>query len=325
MKNNNSTPRKRRVFNLRESSELGVLLPLVLIMVVTQAFNKNFLSYANMSSMLKSIPFIALATLGSSLTLISGNVDISIGRVAGLAGMYFGYFYSVLGLGLLPSILVGLVIGVMIGLINGFLVVHVGMSGFIGTMGTLYVCGGWRYLVNGGSVITLDDRIRSFANQTPLGISWAFWIVVIIFVIIGFIQRKTAYGRYIYAVGNNSEVAKLQGVNVKGIKISVYVLSGLFAAIAGILATMDINSSQPSTGTGWEFRAVAGSVIGGVSLAGGVGSALGVAIGVFMVFVISNIINMISLSNYWSDVFTGAVLLGAVIIDVIRQNRKIKG
>ena len=134
MKNNNSTPRKRRVFNLRESSELGVLLPLVLIMVVTQAFNKNFLSYANMSSMLKSIPFIALATLGSSLTLISGNVDISIGRVAGLAGMYFGYFYSVLGLGLLPSILVGLVIGVMIGLINGFLVVHVGMSGFIGTM-----------------------------------------------------------------------------------------------------------------------------------------------------------------------------------------------
>ena len=174
-------------------------------------------------------------------------------------------------------------------------------------------------------MITLDDRIRSFANQTPLGISWAFWIVVIIFVIIGFSQRKTAYGRYIYAVGNNSEVAKLQGVNVKGIKISVYVLSGLFAAIAGILATMDINSSQPSTGTGWEFRAVAGSVIGGVSLAGGVGSALGVAIGVFMVFVISNIINMISLSNYWSDVFTGAVLLGAVIIDVIRQNRKIKG
>lgn len=325
MKKKDAAPRRSFLRRLRESSELGILIPLILIMAVTQLFNKNFLSYANMSSMLKSIPFIALATLGSSLTLISGNVDISIGRVAGLAGMYFGYFYSVLGLGLVPSILIGLAIGIVIGLINGFLVVQVGMSGFIGTMGTLYVCGGWRYLVNGGSVITLDEKIRTFANQTPLGISWAFWIVVLFFIVIGFVQRKTAYGRYLYAVGNNSEVARLQGVNVKRIKISVYVLSGLFAAIAGILATMDINSSQPSTGTGWEFRAVAGSVIGGVSLAGGVGSALGVAIGVFMVFVISNIINMISLSNYWSDVFTGAVLLGAVIIDVIRQNRKIKG
>lgn len=325
MNNNNPAPRKRSLLNFRENTELGVLIPLILIMAVTQIFNKNFLSYANMSSMLKSIPFIALATLGSSLTLISGNVDISIGRVAGLAGMFFGYFYSVLHFSLLPSILIALAIGVLIGLINGFLVVQIGMSGFIGTMGTLYVCGGWRYLVNGGSVITLDDKIRAFANQTPLGISWAFWIVVAIFIIVGFIQRKTSYGRYLYAVGNNSEVAKLQGVNVKFIKISVYVLSGFFAAIAGILATMDINSSQPSTGTGWEFRAVAGSVIGGVSLTGGVGSSLGVAIGVFMVFVISNIINMISLSNYWSDVFTGAVLLGAVIIDVIRQNRKIKG
>ena len=325
MKTNNSALKKHGLINLRESSELSILIPLILIMAVTQLFNRNFLSYSNMSSMLKSIPFIALATLGSSMTLISGNVDISIGRVAGLAGMYFGYSYVVLGLGLVPSVLIGLVIGVAIGLLNGFLVVQVGMSGFIGTMGTLYVCGGWRYLVNGGSVITLDERIRAFANLTPLGISWAFWIVVLVFIIIGFVQRKTTYGRYLYAVGNNSEVAKLQGVNVKRIKISVYVLSGFFAAIAGILATMDINSSQPSTGTGWEFRAVAGSVIGGVSLAGGVGSALGVAIGVFMVFVISNIINMISLSNYWSDVFTGAVLLGAVIIDVLRQNRKIKG
>lgn len=310
---------------LQKHPELGVLIPLILIMAVTQLFNSNFLSYANMTSMLKSIPFIALATLGSSLTLIAGFVDISIGRIAGVAGMYFGYLYAVRGTGLVPAILVALLIGLAVGLVNGLLVVQLRMPGFIATMGTLYICGGWRYLVNGGSVITLGEETRAFANQTPLGISWAFWIVAAIFIVIGFIQKKTCYGRHLYAVGNNNEVARLQGVNVKRIKMSAYLLSGLFAAIAGVLATIDINSAQPSTGTGWEFKAVAGAVIGGVSLSGGVGSSLGVAIGVFMVFVISNIINMINLSNYWSDVFTGCVLLAAVLIDRIRQTRKIKG
>ena len=310
---------------LHEHPEIGMLIPLVIIMVVTQMVNRNFLSFTNLTAMLKSIPFIALASLGSSLPLITGNVDISIGRIAGLSGMIFGLVFSVYGLGIVPAIICGLMVGVIVGFVNGVLVVYVKVTSFIATMGTLYICGGLRYLINHGTVMTLDENIRNFANLTPLGISWPFWIMITMFIIIGFMQRKLTFGRHLYAVGSNKEVAKLQGVNVNRVQMTAYLISGVFAALSGVLATMDINSAQPSTGTGWEFKAVAACAVGGASLTGGVGSALGVGIGVFIVFVIDNIINMISLSNYWSDVFTGAILLGAVLIDLFRQRRKIKG
>ena len=143
------------------------------------------------------------------------------------------------------------------------------------------------------------------------------------FFIIGFIQRKTVFGRQLYAVGCNIDVAKLQGVNTKLIQFSAYLISGVFAATAGIMATIDISSAQPATGTAWEFKAVAACFVGGTSLSGGTRRAFGVTIGVFVVFVINNIINMIGLSNYWSDVFTGCVLAGAVLIDITRKRRKI--
>ena len=117
---------------------------------------------------------------------------------------------------------------------------------------------------------------------------------------------------------------RLQGVNTNRIRRMAYLLSGLFAALAGIMATIDINSAQPATGTAWEFKAVAACFIGGTSLSGGTGRAFGVAVGVFVIFVINNIINMINLSNYWSDVFTGCILAAAVLVDIIRKSQKIK-
>ena len=112
-------------------------------------------------------------------------------------------------------------------------------------------------------------------------------------------------------------------MNVKRVKVAAYLISGVLAAAAGVMATIDINSAQPSTGTNWEFKAVAACVVGGASLTGGVGNAVGVGLGIFVVFVINNIINMIGLSNYWADVFTGCILAGAVMIDIIRQRQKI--
>ena len=166
-------------------------------------------------------------------------------------------------------------------------------------------------------------RSRTFAQETPLGISWFFWIVIVCYLFFAFVQRKTAFGRYVYAVGNNADVAKLQGINVNKIKTAAYLISGALGAVAGIMATIDIGSGQPSTGTNWEFKAVAACVVGGGSLTGGVGNAVGTGLGIFVVFVINNIINMIGISNYWADVFTGCILGGAVMLDIIRQKQKI--
>lgn len=314
---------KKLRFNLKSNPIMGVLIPLIFIMLVTQIFNHNFLTGANLSSILKSIPFLALATLGASFPLLIGEIDISVGRIAGLCGMFFSLLFVVYNLPLPVSILCALALGLVIGFVNAFLVVKIGMSSFIATMGTLYICGGLRYLVNGGTVMTLPTEMRSFSQATPLGISWFFWIVVVLYVLAGFVLYKTAFGRRVYAIGSNAEVARLQGVKVERIGICAYVISSVLAAVGGVMAAMDIGSAAPSTGNNWEFKAVAGCVVGGVSLSGGRGSAVGIAIGVFTVYIISNIINMIQLSNYWSDVFTGCILAGAVMIDVARQRKKL--
>ena len=147
--------------------------------------------------------------------------------------------------------------------------------------------------------------------------------IFVMFAIFIWVMGKTKFGRYLYAIGSNAEVARLQGVKVERIGICAYVISSVLAAVGGVMAAMDIGSAAPSTGNNWEFKAVAGCVVGGVSLSGGRGSAVGIAIGVFTVYIISNIINMIQLSNYWSDVFTGCILAGAVMIDVARQRKKL--
>lgn len=309
--------------SIENTSEVGVILALVLIMAVTQIVNHNFLTAANLTAMLKSIPFIGLATLGTSFCLITGNVDISVGRLAGLTGMVFGYV--LMRTGSLPlALAAGIGTGLLVGIVNGVLSVYVGINSFIVTMGTLYVSGGLRYIINNANPMVLPETYRNFSQATPLGISWFFWIVIGIYVLMGFIQRKTVLGRQMYAVGSNAEVARLQGVNTKRIQMIAFLISGLFAGIAGVMAAIDINSAQPASGTGWEFKAIAACFIGGVSLSGGSGRAFGTALGVFTVFIINNIINMLNISNYYSSVFTGCVLIGAVLVDIIRKSRKIK-
>lgn len=304
--------------------EFGIICALGALMIITQIANSHFLSFENMTALLKSIPFVALVSLGSSLCLTVASLDIACGRIAGLCGMVFGYTHILMGLPLPVALLCGVATGLLFGIFHAIMVVGAGINAFIVTMGTMYVAGGFRYLINSGDPINLPAHYRNFSQATPLGISWLFWIVVAIYVIIGIIEAKTVFGRRLYAVGSNGEVAKLQGVNVKFYRAIALILSGLFSGMAGVMATIDINSSQAATGTGWEFKAVAGCFVGGVSLSGGSGRAFGVAIGVFFVFVMDNIINMLKLSNYWAEVFTGGILILSVLYDVFRKSRKIR-
>ena len=304
--------------------EAGIITALLVLMVITQIYNEKFLTFANMTTLLKSIPFIGLVALGSSICLLTGGLDLACGRIAGLCGMVFGFTHTVMGLSLPVSIILGVFTGVAFGIVHGLGTVKLGINAFIVTMGTLYVSGGLRYIINHGDPMNLPPSYRDFSQATPLGISWMFWIVVAIFIIIGFIQAKTKFGRSMYAVGNNAKVAELQAINVGRVKFIAYVICGLFSGMAGVMATFDINSSQAATGTGWEFQAIAACFVGGTSLSGGKGRAFGVAIGVFFIFVMDNIINMIGVSYYWAECFTGLVLLGSVLFDAYRKNKKIR-
>ena len=309
------------------SDEVSVFVPLLLIMVITTLFRRDFLTVKNFSAMFTQIPFIAIVALGASFTLMTGNVDISTGRVAGFAGIFMSMLCVDYGWEPGPAILAALLVAVLIGLFNGFLVVYMGVPDFVATMGTLYMVGGSRYLCIKGYELTLGKTkaagLIEVFDQRFLGMLPYFWIMLILFAIVFVIIKKTLWGRRLLACGDNREVAALAGINVKRMRMTAYTLAAILSAIAGILLTLDLGIGKPENGDGWEFRAIAGCVVGGVSLSGGKGSPLGVLIGVTLVFVAENAIIFLGMPTTMRIAIQGALMAAAVLFDIFRQKRKV--
>ena len=312
---------------LIRSDEVSVFIPLLVIIAVTTCIRPDFLSGSNFSAMFTQIPFIAITALGASFPLMTGNVDISTGRVAGFAGIIMSVLVVDSGWSAGPAILVALVSCAIVGLFNGILVVHFEVPDFVATMGTLYMVGGARYLFIKGyqlSLNTLEDfPLVHVFDQRYLGMPLYFWIMLLLFVVAFVVIKRTVWGRRLLAVGDNREVALLVGIKVKRMRMTAYVLSALLAAVAGILLTLDVGIGLPETGDGWEFRAIAGCVVGGVSLSGGKCSPLGILIGVTLVFAAENAIIFIGLPSTMRVAVQGALMAGAVLFDVYKQNRKV--
>ncbi len=323
----NTTRKAGYLRRLLRTDEVSVFIPLLAIMLITTLFRPDFLTAKNFSAMFTQIPFIAIVALGASFTLMTGNVDISTGRVAGLAGIVMSTLVVDAGWGAFPAILVALLVCCIVGLYNGFLVVKMGVPDFVATMGTLYMVGGARYLFIKGyqlSLNTLENfTLTKVFDQRYLSMPPHFWIMLVLFLIVFIIIKKTLWGRRLLACGDNREVALLAGINVTRMRMTAYILAALFSAIGGILLTLDIGIGLPETGDGWEFRAIAGCVVGGVSLSGGKGSPLGVLIGVTLVFVAENAIIFLGMPTTLRVAIQGALMAGAVLFDIFRQSRKI--
>ena len=316
--------RLRSVFG---TDEFGVFLPLVGIMVVTTLIRPDFLSIGNFSAMFTQLTFIALTALGASFPLMVGQVDISTGRVAGFAGIIMSALVVDGGINQWAAILIAVAACLAVGVINGILVVYFDIPDFVATMGTLYMVGGARYLFIKGYQFSLSTQegftlVALFDNRY-LGMPIYFWLMIVIFAIVFVVIKKTLWGRRLLAVGDNREVASLAGINTNKVRMEAYTISAFFAAIAGILLTLDIGLGLPETGDGWEFRAIAGCVVGGVSLAGGKGSRLGVLIGVTLVFVAENAIIFLGCPATMKVAVQGLLMAGAVLFDLYRQKRKI--
>ena len=312
---------------LLRTDEISVFIPLLVIMVITTIFRPDFLTVKNFSAMFTQIPFIAVVALGVSFTLMTGNVDISTGRVAGFAGIVMSALVVDAGWGALPAILVAILCCLLVGLFNGFLVVKMGVPDFVATMGTLYMVGGSRYLFIHGYQLALE-RVESFTltqvfSKRFLGMPPHFWIMLFLFTLVFIVIKKTLWGRRLLACGDNREVAALAGIKVSRMRMTAYVICALLSAIAGILLTLDVGYGLPETGDGWEFRAIAGCVVGGVSLSGGKGSPLGVLIGVTLVFVAENAIIFLGMPTTMRIAIQGALMAAAVLFDIYRQKRKV--
>lgn len=305
--------------SLISRSEFGIAATLIVLVTVFQTINPVFLSPANVAGMLRAMAYSGILAVGLSLCLIAGTIDISVGATAALACIVFTKL-MVSGVPIWISTLSAIVTGIVAGTVNAFVIVRLRVSPFITTISTMYVFRGMaNFLSAGYSVYPLPPSITEFSRLSPLGVSWAFWIMVAIMIIAQIFLDRSVWGLCVRATGSDIEAAECNEVNVKYIQTSVIVILGGLAGLSGVLVTTILGAGQPTAGTGWELIAIAGCAIGGVSLFGYEGSMYGLFLGLFTLQVITNGIVTIGVPAYFQNVVIGVILLASMIMDVRRR------
>ena len=313
----------------RRSSKFQSLLVLLLMVAVMAALSDRFFTAANGWNIMRQISVNICLSIGMTMVILAGGIDLSVGSILALAGaVTAGLIKHPLPIPWLGveleftvhgAILAGLLVGLFLGWFNGQMITRVRIPPFVATLGMLSIARGLTMLWTKGFPITgLGRQFAVIGTATVLGVPVPVWIsasLVIVFVVV---SKKMRFGRYIYAVGGNERTAKLSGLNVDRIKVAVYTLAGGLSAIAGLIVTSRLDSAQPNAGTGYELDSIAAVVIGGTSLSGGRGSVLGTVIGCLIIGVLNSGLVLLDVSPFWQQVVKGGVILLAVAIDRLR-------
>lgn len=303
-------------FRRRESA---ILAALVVLIIAIGAAEPNFVSGSNLYLVSRQISFVAIVALGELFVILHGGIDLSVGSIMALAGMACGYLMK---LGVPPPAAVGLgiVAGLGMGAINGALIAYVRIAPFIVTLGMLsFASGVVLGLSKGWPITEIPASFAPLAQGSFLGLPIPVWIALVLAAIAHVVLSATAFGRRTYAIGSSEQAAYMSGVNVRRIKLALYVISAGCAALAGIVLVARFSSAQADTGKGWELDAIAAAVIGGTSLSGGTGSVLGMLIGACIMGVIKNGLVLMKVSSYWQTAIIGVVIVLAVVLDRARR------
>ena len=253
-----------------------------------------------------------------TVVLISGEIDISVGSIVGLAGIIGGLVLKEYGI--FAGYIAALGVGLGVGLFNGIVTIKGRIPSFITTLGTMRMARSLCYVFSGGLIIgDFPEKFGVIGQQEIIGIPYLLLIVVLVYLLMHTMMRKTRFGQYIYAVGSNKTASVMSGINADVTKIKAFALNGLMAGFAGILTASRVMAIGPDSGTGLEFEVIAGVVIGGTSMAGGTGNVLQSVIGVLIIGMIRNGINMSDLNIFWNNFVTGSVIIIAVLLDTFRQ------
>ncbi len=302
--------------------KLGPFIALLVIAVGLSIVSPDFLRVDNLLNVMRQSSINALIAFGMTLVILLGGIDLSAGSVLALSSVIIA---SLLQSGTPPVVatLAGIVAGALMGLVNGLIISKGKVAPFIATLGTMTVLRGLALVMSNGSPIS--DFNSDFFSMLGGGyvarlIPIPVVLMLIVFGIFWFVLKKTVFGRHVYATGGNAESAKLSGVKVDRVQLWVYTISGVMAAIAGVVLTSRLNSAQPTAGTGYELDAIAAVVLGGTSLTGGRGWIFGTLVGALLIGVLNNGLNLLDVSSFYQQVIKGSVILLAVLID--RANKK---
>lgn len=300
-------------------NSMAILIVLVMIYFVTQ--NERFGTIENLRNvMIAAAPF-ALIALGQTLVILTGGIDLSVGSVIAVTSMTAAWL-SLRVDNIWIAVLVAILVGAFAGLVNGVLVAYLNVTPFVATLGTLTAASGFAYVIGDGAPINgLPPEFSELANFKIFGFQAPVYVMIAGFIILGIIMRKSAWGMRVYAVGGNRTAAEVAGIKVRGILISVYVISGFLAGISGVILASRVSSGTPNLGSGYELEAIAAVVIGGASLMGGRGTVFGTLLGLFLIQTLNNGLDILVVPAYWQMVISGVLIVSAVAVDVWATKR----
>ncbi len=309
-----------KLADLRHVREINVLFALVIVGALISLASPYFFTTNNLMGVFRAFSLTAIMSIGMVMVIITGGIDLSVGSAMGLSGLVTALAFNA-GLPTGVALASGLTVGLAFGLTNGLLITAIGLPPFIATLGTLSIGRGLMYMITHGVPVTPETpEIFSIIGQGYVGpVPVPVVIMLVLMVVFALLMSRTRFGRHVYATGGNEHAARLSGVKVDRVKLSVYVLASVISSIAGIIGFSRYLSAEPASGFGSELDVIAAAAIGGASLAGGAGSVAGAVIGAALVGVIANGIVLLNINTYAQQAITGGVILIAVSIDVLRN------
>jgi len=295
---------------------LGLLLFLWLLLGIS---TNSFWTSNNISNLLRQGAMTAILAVGQTFVIITAGIDLSVGAVVGFASVAVAWLLAA-GVPLWLAMIITLLIGVLIGAFHAFGIVRMGLPAFIITLATLTSLRGIGLLITNGSTISIsNEAFTNFSRADFLGIPSLFWMVLVVAIPAYVFLQLSRWGRYLFAVGSNSEAARLSGVNVNRTIYLAYILSSICAAFVGLLLASRIGIGNATQAEGWELQAIASSVIGGTSLFGAVGSVQGPLLGAFILATINNGANLLNVNSFWQRIITGVLIIVIVYFDQLRR------
>ncbi len=305
--------------NKERFEEMRPLLGLIIFSIIVSLLSPRFLTKSNLLNVFRQTSINAIIAAGMTFVILTSGIDLSVGSILGFTGAILANML-VKGNGIFLSIFVAILIGGLAGMFNGFIITKGKVQPFIVTLATMILLRGATLVFTSGKPIpvtgeNISSTFRWIGTGNIFGIPTPIIIMAIVFVLCYYLLNHIKFGRYIYAVGGNEKAAQLSGVNTDKIKIMAYTISGILAAVAGIIVTSRLSSAQPTAGDGYELDAIAAVVLGGTSLAGGQGTIIGTIIGALIIGVLNNALNLLDVQSYYQMIAKAIVILIAVLLD----------
>ncbi|GHZ50641.1 ribose ABC transporter, permease protein [Vibrio cholerae] len=316
---NTTSDNRKKLLSKEWLIEQKSLIALLFLVVVVSFLNPNFFTVDNLLNILRQTSVNAIIAVGMTLVILTAGIDLSVGSVLALCGAFAATLVA-MEVPVLVAVPTALLAGAALGAISGIIIAKGKVQAFIATLVTMTLLRGVTMVYTDGRPISTGftdtaDTFAWFGTGYALGIPVPVWLMVVVFAGAWYLLNHTRFGRYVYAVGGNESATRLSGINVDRVKIGVYAICGLLAALAGIIVTSRLSSAQPTAGMGYELDAIAAVVLGGTSLMGGKGRIMGTLIGALIIGFLNNALNLLDVSSCYQMIAKAVVILLAVLVD----------